>query len=76
MNPSINAVFSGGPINAEVRMIIDIPEYLVLVVPELNLSSYLPEDGFAFVRPKKAFYRRTGDYDLDCNKIFEFVGFE
>lgn len=70
----INAIFSGGPINGEIRMIIDRPEYVILVVPELDWSSLLPEDGFAFVQPKKALYHRTDSYDLNCNKIFEFVG--
>ena len=72
MELEINAIFSGGPSNGKVVYIRDCPEYHVPVAPDINFS--LITDEFEQARTSVALYRRTTQYDIDCNKIFEFVG--
>ena len=72
MELEINAIFSGGPANGKVVYIRDCPEYHVPVAPDINFS--LITDEFEQARTSVALYRRTTQYDIDCNKIFEFYG--
>ena len=72
MEHEINAIFSGGPANGKVVYIRDCPEYHVPVAPDINFS--LITDEFEQARTSVALYRRTTQYDIDCNKIFEFCG--
>ena len=72
MELEINAIFSGGPANGKIVYIRDCPEYHVPVAPDINFS--LITDEFEQARTSVALYRRTTQYDIDCNKIFEFVG--
>ena len=72
MELEINAIFSGGPSNGKVVYIRDCPEYHVPVAPDINFS--LITDEFEQARTSVALYRRTTQYDIDCNKIFEFYG--
>ena len=73
MEHEINAIFSGGPANGKVVYIRDCPEYHVPVAPDINFS-LITDETFVPVRTCKAVYRRTTQYDIDCNKIFEFYG--
>jgi len=73
MDDVIGVVFSGGPVNWQIMAIRDCLEYRVVVMPEIDWST-MADDPTGLPDIKHAVYRRTPYYDLDCHKIFEFVG--